>query len=136
MDTALTITKYIASVLAIVGLFVEIAPIKISPLAWIGRRINRDINKRVESMQSDLQEHIADDMRTYILDFQNQCLNKRKHTLEEFKRAYKMCDKYERYIEENNLKNSEATDAIAYIKRIYNHCLDSGDFVIGKEDAL
>ena len=116
--------------LAIVGIFVEIVPIKLSPLAWIGKRINRDINKKVEDMQSDLQEHIVDEWRTYIIDFQNQCLNGKRHTKEEFKRAYKMCDKYEKYIEDNKLKNGEASDAIAYIRRVYNHCLDDGKFII------
>lgn len=109
---------------------IEFVPIKINPIQWIGNRFNKRIGEDVRKINEKLDGHIADDMRTYIIDFQNQCLNKRKHTKEEFTRAYKMCDKYEQYVEVNKLKNSEADEAIAYIKRIYNHCLDSGDFIL------
>lgn len=85
-------------------------------------------------MKSDLKEHIADDMRTYIIDYQNQCIQKRRHTKEEWDRAYKMCDKYEKYIEDNHLKNSEADEAIAYIRKVYRHCLEDGEFLL-KEGA-
>lgn len=109
---------------------IEFVPIKINPIQWIGNRFNKGIHDDVIKINEKLDDHIADDMRTYIIDFQNQCLNKRKHTKEEFTRAYKMCDKYEQYIEVNKLKNSEVDEAISYIKRVYNHCLDSGDFIL------
>lgn len=113
-----------------VGAVVEIVPVKFSPLAWLGNRLNRDIYKKVGKIEKDLQEHVADDMRTYIIRFQNECLMKEKHTKEDWNRAYRMCDKYESYIEENRLKNSEADDAIAYIRKTHQHCLEDGDFLL------
>ena len=118
----------ITAAVVILGMFVEIAPVKVSPLAWIGNRMNRDTNLKVDKMEYKLDEHIADDMRSYILSFQKQLINHEPHTQEDFRRAYNMCDKYEKYIKDNNLQNSEIEDAIAYIRKTYRHCLDSGDF--------
>lgn len=122
--------RYIIVVVLIGGGIIEFVPVKISPLAWIGNRLNRDTNKKLEKVERELQEHIADEMRTFIIDFQNQCLNKRKHTKEEWQRAYQMCDKYEEHIRVNRLKNSEIDDAIRYIRKTHQHCLEDGDFII------
>lgn len=127
------ILNYIGSgsvAIVIILSIVEIVPIKINPVQFIGNRFNKGIRDDVKAINGKLDVHIADDMRTYIIDFQNQCLQKRRHTREEWRRAHNMCDKYETYVKDNKLKNSEADEAIAYIKRVYNHCLDSGDFII------
>ncbi len=118
----------------VVGALVEITPIKLSPLAWLGRRVNRDTNEKVDKMGKDLQEHIADDMRSCILFFQKQLINHELHTEEDFKRVYKMCDKYEAFIKENKLINNECTEAIEYIRKTYRHCLERGDFLLSKKD--
>lgn len=133
----LELIEYILGLLALLGITVEIIPIKISPLGWIGKRINRTLIDKVDEIENqqkaikeDLQEHIVDEWRTYILDFQNSCLNKRKHTREEFTRVYKVCDKYEEYVKTRKIKNSEADQAISYIKRVYEECLEEGEFLI------
>ncbi|MDD3240084.1 MAG: hypothetical protein PHW47_08395 [Lachnospira sp.] len=122
------IPGYITAAVILIGMLFEVVPIKVSPLAWIGRRLNRDTNQKVDKINRDLQEHIADDMRSYILSFQKQLIQRDQHTQEDFRRAYNMCDKYEIYIKENKLKNSEIEEAIAYIRSTYRHCLQSGDF--------
>lgn len=119
----------IVAVTVIVGALVEITPIKISPLAWIGDRVNHRMYVKVDKINHDLQEHIADDMRSYILSFQKQCLNHETHTQEDFHRAYNMCDKYEAYIRDNKLKNSEADEAIMYIRKTYRTLLEKGEFL-------
>lgn len=100
--------------------------------------INADIQISLESiddqlggLRDKLYNHVAESMRRDILDFQNSCINKRKHTKEEFTYIYTLCDKYERHIEENNLDNSEAEEAIAYIRKVYRECLENGDFIVG-----
>ena len=123
-------TTFIVLICTISGVFIEILPIKINPIEWLGSRLNKKMNLKMDEINEKLDEHIADDMRTYILDFQNQCLQKRKHTKEEWNRSYKMCDKYEEYIRANNLRNSEADEAIGYIRQVYRHCLEDGEFLI------
>lgn len=85
------------------------------------------------SLELKLDNHVAESMRRDILDFQNACLNKRKHTKEEFTYIYRLCDKYERYIEDNDLDNSEAEEAIHYIRTVYRDCLESGAFIMKGE---
>ncbi|MDD3369391.1 MAG: hypothetical protein PHP50_11005 [Lachnospiraceae bacterium] len=123
-------TEIATIVILIICSLVEITPVPFSPLRWLGRRLNRDTNEKVDKVSKDLQEHIADDMRTYIIDFQNQCLQKRQHTQEEWTRANNMCDKYEKFVEDNHLKNSEADGAIKYIRKVYRHCLEDGEFLL------
>lgn len=125
--------NHILQICALLGIVIEITPIKLSPLRWIGKRINRSLSDKIDRIEQDLQEHIVDEWRTYILDFQNSCLNKRRHTREEFKRVYGICDKYEKYIEKRNLKNSEIEDAMSYIRTVYKNCLENGEFLL-RED--
>lgn len=100
-----------------------------SELSRLFTAINQ-INDTIESLERKLNNHIAESLRAEIIDYQNACINKRKHTREEWRYMYGVCDKYELYIAENNLKNSEVEDAIDYIRHVYMHCLESGEFLI------
>lgn len=88
------------------------------------------LENTINNVNDKLNNHIAESLRRDILDFQNSCINKRKHTKEEWTYIYKMCDKYENHIAENSLKNSEAEEAIAYIRHVYRECLENGEFLI------
>ena len=68
-------------------------------------------------------------MRREILDFQNSCLRKSKHTKEEWTYIHKLCGKYENHISTNKLQNSEVEEAIHYIKRVYRRILEDGNFI-------
>lgn len=138
----------ITGTIVLIGLFVEVVPIKISPLGWLGRKINgplqKDMEEKIKEMEkkqeeseqrfmillNDVQESRAESMRQYILDFQNSTMQGRKHTMEEWRYAHKMCDKYEAYIESNNLKNSEADLAIEYLRETYSNGLKDGNFIL------
>lgn len=89
-----------------------------------------EIKNTTESLECKLNNHIAESLRAEIIDYQNACINKRKHTREEWRYMYGVCDKYELYIADNHLKNSEVEDAIAYIRHVYMHCLESDEFLI------
>lgn len=89
-----------------------------------------NLEKNISTVNEQLNNHIAESLRRDILDFQNSCINKRRHTKEEWTYVYKVCDKYEKHIEANHLKNSEAEEAIAYIRHVYRECLEDGDFLL------
>lgn len=111
-------------------------------LNWFGTRINADTRKRLEALEAKLDEHIQEsaakslrDSRTQILDFCNSCMNKRRHTKEEFDYIMSLCDEYEEYIERKGIKNGVITSAITEIRRIYTRCIQRNDFLKeGEED--
>lgn len=148
----------IAVVIFIVLSLIEITPIKICPfsaiLGWMGKKMTQSIQANIDALKTeneqgltevrhniadiakavnmtkiDLQNHIAESMRREILDFQNSCLHKTRHTREEWAYVHKLCDKYETHVKENGLKNSEVEEAIEYIRRIYRRILEDRDFI-------
>lgn len=148
----------IAVVIFIVLSLIEITPIKICPfsamLGWIGKKMTQPIQAEIEALKveneqglaevrnnianiaeavnvtkADLQNHIAESMRREILDFQNSCLHKTRHTREEWTYVHRLCDKYETHVRENGLKNSEVEEAIQYIRGIYRKILEDRDFI-------
>ena len=127
---------------------IEIIPkIKWKPwsilLMWIGSKINaRTISKvdaldqKVESLAKELSKHIVDsevkslqENRRDILDFCNSCMNKRRHTKEEFDFVLAQCDAYEQYIESNGIKNGVISAAIREIRRLNDKCIQENSFL-------
>ena len=49
----------ILSVIVLILSLIEITPIKISPLKWIGKRINKEKIEKVDKFEKKLDEHIA-----------------------------------------------------------------------------
>jgi len=122
----------------------QVSKINVNPwssiLKWLGNHLNADLLKRLKDVEDKLDGHIKAesdkelmDMRRDILDFCNACMNHRKHTQEQFKFVIKECDTYEKYIEDNHVKNGEITAAVKEIRRIYEQCIHDNSFL--KEDA-
>ena len=44
----------IVALLAAFGVVFEVTPIKVSPLAWIGKRVNRDVNEKIDKIQEQV----------------------------------------------------------------------------------
>lgn len=94
------------------------------------------LNEKIDNVQTQLSDHITEseikslqDTRRDILEFCNSCMNDRKHTREQFRFVLKQCDQYEEYIEKNNLKNGEITDAIHEIRRLHTKCIQENSFL-------
>ena len=110
---------------------------------WIGNKLNEDLKKDNEGLKKDIAEvntkldkHIEEsekkdlsDTRRDILEFCNSCMNKRRHTQEQFIFIIKKCDVYEAYVEKHHVKNGEIQAAIAEIRRIYTKCLQVNSFL-------
>lgn len=115
---------------------IEITPIKVSPLNWIGKRVNADVNKRLDKLEDNIEktnnkldEHIAESYRNSILNVQDKLLKGERLTKEEWKKALKSCQAYDKYIEDNKLENDLVEEAMAFIHRCYQKALDSHNFV-------
>lgn len=127
-------------ILIVLMSIVQVSKININPWDWllgvIGKKLNANILTEVEGIKKTLDEHIKADekeklenQRRDILEFANSCMNKRKHTQEQFNFVLKKCDEYEKYIEENHIKNGEITSAIEEIHRLYTKCRQENSFL-------
>lgn len=131
----------VVAVLVIILSLIEITPIKISPLSWIGKRVNKEVNEKIGKMEDGmkafdvkidtldgkLNEHIAQSYRNKIFEFQEKLLDGCK-SLEQFTECLEAIEKYETFCEENEVKNEKCKLAIDYIKRAYKQCQDNRDF--------
>ena len=131
-------------VIAALGVFFEITPIKIHPvtslLGWIGKKLTGDIRKDIADLRddvSDLREDVDEqrmsDIRTLVLDFSNSILNGRKHTKEEFDHVLEENKKYEKLVKKYTIDNDVYKEAIGYVKRCYRKRLDKRDFLLTPE---
>lgn len=128
-----------ATGLIILSVFVEISPIKFNPLQWLGNCLFAGVNGRISAYEKKLDEHIAESYRDSIFMFQDRLLENKPITKERFQKAIKACDRYESYIEENEMKNGEATDAIGFIREEFTRYKKDRAFVdlpkVGQHDA-
>lgn len=127
-------------ILIVLMSIVQVSKININPWDWllgvIGKKLNANILTEVEGIKKTLDEHIKADekeklenQRRDILEFANSCMNKRKHTQEQFNFVLKKCDEYEKYIEENHIKNGEITSAIEEIHRLNTKCRQENSYL-------
>lgn len=115
------------SLIVILCMFIEIAPIKINPIGWLGKRLNQDMYSRVDKIEKKLDTHIAEGYRNYILNFQRELLNDEntQFTFEEWKKAINNCKDYEKYCEDNKIENDIITQAISFIRAEYQQALQN-----------
>lgn len=156
----LTTTSFWGIVVFLMSIGIEIIPkFKWNPwsslIKFIGSRFNEKIDKKIEGLNTtigsintkveqvdkDLKKHIKEteqavlqDQRRDILDFCNACMNKRRHTKEQFDFVIKECDAYEKYIKKNEIKNGVIEAAIKEIRRIYDKCIQENSFLKEGED--
>lgn len=96
--------------------------------------MNHDLSEKVDDIQQDFEQHKVESWRYEILDFANSCMNKKKHTKEEFDHILKTHDDYASYIKEKGIANGQVTVAYDYIVEIYKKCMAENSFLTGKED--
>lgn len=120
------------SIFIILSLFIEIAPIKINPVAWLGKRLSASMDKRVNKIEEKLDEHIAQSYRNKILSFQDLLLtpdlNYTSFTKEQYDEVIDGIVKYEKHCKDNKIDNDKCNMAISYIKRCYTKCQNDKSF--------
>lgn len=139
------IARTVIEVLAIFGVVIEVTPIKISPLKWIGRRLNSELKEDVQSIEkriSDLEKkEIQKDIeskRSEILKFANSLRQDKKHTVEEYENIIRTIDEYIVMCEKHKIKNGYITIQSKYINDTYyllsktgrfKDCIETGDLL-------
>lgn len=127
---------------------IQIAPIKIDP--WtalaraIGRALNHDISVSVDkvnskvdslsvsvsSLKSEMQEKAAIDARARILVFGDECRRGVRHSKDCFDSIFADITTYEQFCTEHpNFKNNMTVVTVQYINKIFQHCLETNDFL-------
>lgn len=89
--------KYITLIIAILGIFVEIAPIKINPISWIGRLLNKSVNDKLEKLEHKVDDNDIDTVRNRILA--NEALIRKGEHLKRYQyiSLFKDIDKWNAY---------------------------------------
>lgn len=125
----LTVGGWLA-VFVILSMFIEISPIKLNPVAWLGERLNAPMYKRVDKIEKKLDQHIAQSYRTKVLAFQDSLLldGCSSFTKEQYDEVIEAITKYEKHCEENKIDNDKCSLAIEYIKKCYKECQDNRSF--------
>ena len=59
---------YITLGVIVVSAFIEIVPIKFSPLAWLGNRLHRDLNAKMNDLETHVDKIEIDTIRNRILE--------------------------------------------------------------------
>lgn len=104
----------------------------------------RDVDKKVDNVQTDLNNHICDYQeeqaqaaRQQILRFNDEILQKQKHTKEHFDEILSSIDKYEDYcVDHPKYPNNKATLAIKHIKDTYEYCLSANGFLTLDDEII
>ena len=133
------------SIIAILGVFFEITPIKINPISsllkYVGTKLNEGVMNEVASMKEEIKkidnkvdQNEIDRIRWEILDFANSCRNHRKHTREEFLHIIDLNQKYHKIIDEKGVKNGQIDIEFAFIERLCNRCLEENSFLCANGD--
>lgn len=118
---------------------IDLTPgIKVQPVRYLikqaGNLMNHDVKEQLDKIEKDLQQHKVESWRRDILDFANDCINRKRHTKEEFDNFFETHRNYETYIKENKLENGRVDVAYEYVKKIYIRCCEKNDFLIERED--
>ena len=112
---------------------VEITPIKVNPLSWllkwIGSKVNGEMIKRIEKLETNVDTNEMDRIRWEVLDFANSCRNGRRHTQDEFEHIITLVKKYEALLEKLGKENGVFEMEYKYIVKLYEKCQQDNDFI-------
>lgn len=116
----------IATWLGFLGIVVEVSPIKIYPLRWIGNRMNTDMKNELDSVNKKLDIHIADsekkemkNLRFQILDFADRVQNGSVPSKDAFSHIFDTIQDYHDIIDKYKLTNGMIDIETENIKQAY-----------------
>ena len=93
------ITGYITTAIIVLGMFVEIIPVKISPLAMLGKRLNKSTNDRLDKLEKKVEDNDIDTLRNRILASEALLRKGEVFTEKQWENLYKDITKWNMYHE-------------------------------------
>lgn len=122
------IAGYVTIGLIVLGMIVEITPVKVSPLAYIGRKLNKSLNDKIDTMNAkvdNLETHVdkieIDTIRNRILSY-DALIRKGEHMKRyQYESVFKDIDKWSKYHEVYKDLNGMIDIAIENIKEAYKN---------------
>lgn len=125
MEELITYIKDFGSIAAILSVFVEIIPIKVSPLSYLfkkfGKAINADVNSKVDKLTDEVsnlknttQENRRKELKIHISNFASDLRHGIRKSESQFIAIIELCDEYL-----NNNWNSKVRLDAEFIKDEY-----------------
>lgn len=131
--------------LVILAGMIKIPKLELNIWNWIGRGIGRSINREVMEQVKNLSEKVdtietnaelerVRYSRQRILRFNDEILCGKRHSKEHFDEILDDITVYEHYCNDHkDYENNKAVLAIATIKKTYDNCMDTHDFLTPKK---
>lgn len=125
------------ALILLLSIVIEITPIKVNPLRWIGRKINGDLTDKVDGLEKEI-THIKDDAakrnvvncRVRILNFGDELRRGVQHSKEHFDQILEDIDDYEKYCNEHpQFKNNKTVVTTSMILETYRNCVEKNNFL-------
>jgi len=146
----------VVGVVMLISIFIQITPIKINPLSWvgkcilsgmkwIGRQVNGELYEKIQETQNQLEEHLkqADErfareekdkdedkigrLRWSILDF-GYSVKTKTYRREAFDHVFEDYEKYKKLLSKYGMKNGQTDRAMKQITDVYNERMNDPEF--------
>lgn len=88
-----------------------------------------DVNNRFNQQRKEADEKEAKRLRASIISFSDSCRVGQHHTKNHFENVFRDVDDYNMYCDEHSIPNHYIEGEVAYIKKIYQECVEENKFL-------
>lgn len=87
------------------------------------------LKARLNEMEKSNDMQTVRQIKAHVLDFANSCLNKRRHTKQDFDNIIHENEEYEKLVKKYGLVNDVYAEDYKFIMKIYHRCQEEGSFL-------
>lgn len=99
--------------------------------SWFANWMQNKSKYSNRAIYDEVQANAADISRRRILTFDSEIRKGDRHTKEDFNDVVLDIDKYEKYCQSHpDYHNTRATMAEDHIKKVFEHCIETNDFLV------
>lgn len=110
---------YVTLALLILGMLVEITPVKINPISWLGKQFNKTINEKLDKLEKTVDYNDIDTVRNRIIANDKLLSAGENFTEDQWNSLYKDVRKWDKYHEKYNDLNGIIKLTIEHIDKCY-----------------